>query len=102
MTYNSKSIKTDVIFDTGTEPYSYIEDNSAADSALLLPNSTAVSLSSSAGFNYSYITNSSDNLTYVENPRTSQSSVSVLSLEFFLNNEYLLDFTNHQLGLKSN
>jgi hypothetical protein len=25
-----------------------------------------------------------------------------MSLEFFLNNEYMLDFTNHKLGLKSN
>ena len=102
LTYNNKAIQTHAIFDTGTEPYSYIEDTSAADTALLLPNSTAVSLSSTTGFNYSYITSSTDNLTYVENPKTSQSNVSVLSLEFFLNNEYLLDFTNHRLGLKSN
>jgi hypothetical protein len=103
LTYNSKAaFKTYAIFDTGTEPYNYIEDTSAADTALLLPNSTSVSLSSTTGFNYAYLTSSTDNLTYVENPKTSQSDVSVLSLEFFLNNEYLLDFTNHQMGLKSN
>ena len=102
LTYNNKSVKTYVIFDTGTEPFSYLEDSTAADTALLLPNSTAVTLASTTGFNYSYMTSSTDNLTYVENPKTSQSNVSVMSLEFFLNNEYLLDYTNHRLGVKNN
>ena len=102
LTYNNKTISTDAIFDTGTEPYSYIEDPAAADSTVLLPSGTSVSLSSTPGFNYSYTTSATDNLTYVENPGTSQSNVSVISLEFFLNNEYLLDFTHHTLGLKNN
>jgi hypothetical protein len=100
--YNGKSISTYMLFDTGTEPYSYIEDKTAADTAVLLPKSTQVAVSLSSGFNYDYITASSDNLTYVENPTTSGGNVTIFSLEFFLNNEYLLDFTNHQLGLKNN
>jgi hypothetical protein len=100
--YNGKSISTYVLFDTGTEPYSYIEDKTAADTTVLLPKSTPVAVSLSSGFNYDYTTTSSDNLTYVENPKTSGGDVTIFSLEFFLNNEYLLDFTNHQLGLKNN
>jgi hypothetical protein len=102
LTYNNKSITTNAIFDTGTEPYSYIEDSSAADTTLLLPNNTKVSLSSTPGFSYSYTTSATDNITFVENPRVSQSNVSVISLEFFLNNEYIVDFTDHKLGLKNN
>ena len=102
LTYNNKNINTYAIFDTGTEPYSYIEDTSAADTALLLPKSSGVSLSSTPGFSYSYTISATDNLTYVENPSSSKSNVSVISLEFFLNNEYLLDFIDHKLGLKNN
>ena len=102
LTYNNKTISTDAIFDTGTEPYTYIQDSAAADSAVLLPKGAAVSMSSKAGYSYSYNVTDSDNLTYVENPGTSQSDISVISLEFFLNNSYLLDYTDHKLGLKNN
>ncbi|WP_426668338.1 hypothetical protein ACPPVU_19460 [Mucilaginibacter sp. McL0603] len=102
LTYNNKTVATDAIFDTGTEPYSYLEDTSAADTTLLLPNNTNVSLSSTQGFSYTYTTSATENITYVENPRVSQSNFSVISLEFFLNNEYMVDYTNHKLGLKNN
>ena len=102
LTYNNKTISTSAIFDTGTEPYSYIEDSSAADSVLLLPKGASVNLSSNEGYKYTYSVTSSDNLTYVENPGKSQSDISVISLEFFLNNDYLLDYTDHKLGLKNN
>ncbi|MBV8390335.1 MAG: hypothetical protein JO080_11095 [Mucilaginibacter sp.] len=103
LTYNGKTITTNTIFDTGTEPYSYIEDSTAGSTAVLLPNNTSVSLTSTpGGFTYSYATSASDNLTYVENPTQSQSNVSVMSLEFFLNNGFMLDYYDHKLGLKNN
>ena len=103
LTYNSKTFSTDVIFDTGTEPYSYIEDPTGAGTLVQLANGTGVNLTSTpGGFNYSYTTSATDNITYVENPKQSQTSITVMSLEFFLNNEYLLDYDDHKLGLKSN
>ena len=103
ITYNGKNISGNVLFDTGTEPYSYIEDHTYADSvATQLPANTNVSFALSSGFNYSYTTTSNDNLTYIENPKYSGADVSILSLEFFLNNEYLVDFDNHKLGVKNN
>ncbi len=101
VTYGGKTFSTQVIYDTGTEPYSYLQDPNATGPLTLLPNGTAVSVSSS-GFNYAFTTSSSENLTYVENSKTSGSDISIISLEFFLNNEYMLDFANHQLGLKNN
>lgn len=102
LTYNGKTITTNMIFDTGTEPYSYIQDSSAGSSAILLPGNTSVSLTTTpGGFSYSYATSASENLTYVENPAQSQSNVSVMSLEFFLNNGFMLDYYDHKLGLKS-
>jgi len=103
ITYNNKVVSTEVLFDTGTEPDSFIEDKTATNTTtLLLPSSTSVSISTSSGFNYVYTTSATENLTNVENPSSSGVDVSVMSLEFFLNNEYMLDFTNHKLGLKSN
>jgi len=101
ISYNSKNFSTYVIFDTGTEPYSYLEDPTGASTTTLLPSSTAVSVATNAGFNYSFTTSAADNLTYIENPSVSGTHVSIISLEFFLTNEYLLDFTDHKLGLKN-
>ncbi len=102
ITYNNKSVSTYVLFDSGTEPYSYIEDKSASGTySALAPNST-VTVSTSVGFTYNYTVSSTDNLTYVENPNTTGGQVSIVSLEYFLNNEYMLNLSTYQLGLKNN
>ncbi|GAC1309674.1 MAG: hypothetical protein NVSMB24_25550 [Mucilaginibacter sp.] len=102
ITYSGKTFSTQVIYDTGTEPYSYLQDPNGPNSLTLLPVNTPVTVSATYGFNYAFTTTANDNLTYVENSKTSGSTVSIISLEFFLNNEYMLDFANHQLGLKNN
>ncbi len=102
ITYNNNTVSTEVLFDTGTEPYSYIEDNKAVSTLSLLPQSSSISITTNSGFNYSYTTSLADNLTYLENPVKSGAQFSILGLEFFLTNEYMLDFTNHRLGLKNN
>jgi hypothetical protein len=101
ITYKGKSTSTSVLFDTGTEPYSYIEDKTATGLSLLAQN-TAVNLVANSGFNYAYTTAAKENLTYIENPTTTGANVSIMSLEYFLTGEYMLDFTNHKLGLKNN
>lgn len=100
LNYSGKSFQTAVLFDTGTEPYNYVQDPSGPASATLLGNGVSVSTTLGSGFNYTFNTSPTDYLTYVENPTNSGSNVTVMSLEFFLNNQYLLDFTNHKLGLK--
>ncbi|MGN6638250.1 MAG: hypothetical protein ACTHJ8_05005 [Mucilaginibacter sp.] len=103
ITYSGKTISGNVLFDTGTEPYNYLEDKTYTDSvAKLLPVNTSVSFALNSGFNYSFTTSATDYLTYIENPKYSGADVSILSLEFFLNNEYLIDFDNHKLGVKNN
>lgn len=101
ITYGGNTINADLLFDTGTEPYNYIEDNSAGSAHYLQANS-AVTVISNSGFNYNFTVSATDYLTYVENPHTSNESVSILSLEYFLNNEILFDYDTHQLGLKNN
>ncbi len=96
-------VTAEVLFDTGTEPYSYLEDKTATNTTpVLLPAGTAVNLTTTSGYSYSFATATNNNLTYLENPTYSGSLTTILSLNFFTNNAYLLDFTNHKLGLKSN
>ena len=102
LVYGGKSISTQVLFDTGTEPYSYIQDPTGPKTSTQLADNTAVSLALRSGYSYAFTTTATDNITYVENPTYSGSDVSVMSLEFFLTNSYLLDFANHQQGLKNN
>ena len=101
--YNNKTFTTNTIFDTGTEPYSYIQDPTAGNTAVLLPDNTTVSLTTTpGGFTYSYTASANENITYVENPSQSGSNVTVMGLDFFLNNEFMLDYYDHKLGLKNN
>ncbi len=101
VTYNSKTISTNLLFDSGTSGYSYIEDEAATSAQSLLPTNTPVSVTTNAGFTYAYTTEASTNLTYIENPKLSGGQFSIMSIDFFLNNEYMLDFSNQKLGLKS-
>jgi len=103
VTYNGKLVSTPVIFDTGTEPYSYIEDKTAASGSLvLLANNSSVNIATAAGFKFAYTTTAADYLTYVENPGSSSNNISIFGMEFFLKNSYLMDYTNHRLGVKNN
>ena len=102
ITYNNYNISTSILFDTGTEPYSYFEDKNAKKNVTQLADSTQVTVHLSSGFDYGFTTTHTENLTYIENPNFTGGNVSIFSLEFFLNNEYLMDFTNHRVGLKNN
>ncbi|MGI4749033.1 MAG: hypothetical protein ACRYFB_00240 [Janthinobacterium lividum] len=102
ITYNNKTLTTYALFDSGTAPYSYIEDSTAPTTAALLATNSAVKATTTSGFSYSYTTTSTDYLTYLENPKTSGNDFSIFGLNYFLNNEYMLDLTNYKLGLKNN
>jgi hypothetical protein len=98
---NGKPFASDIVFDTGTEPYSYLEDPTAVDTIALLPANSPVAVTTSDGFAYNYTTTNTENLTLVENPTLSGAEVSILSLEFFLTNYYMLDYDDHKLGTKN-
>lgn len=102
VTYNGKTVNTYLLFDSGTSGYSYIEDTSASGAISLLPQNTQVSLTTNAGFTYSFTTEATQNLTYIENPNLTGGQFSIMSIDFFLTNEYMLDFSTQKLGLKSN
>jgi hypothetical protein len=102
ITVATVNVLTEMLFDTGTSPYTYIEDDYGPSTLSSIKPNVRISIATSSGFGYSYTTAKTDNLTLIENPQYSGSGVSIIGLDFFTSNEYLLDFTNHQVGLKNN
>jgi len=100
ITYGSQSTSAQVLFDTGTPSVTIIEDKTAGVGAL--PVNTKVTVTTTKGFVYSYTTSSTANLTSIENPNITGDYRTIFALDFFVSNEYLLDYTNHQIGLKNN
>jgi hypothetical protein len=96
ITYSGNTISGQILFDTGTPSVTIIEkpDN--------LPDSTLVTITTNKGFKYSYITMSTDNLTEVQNPNVTGDPRTIFSLDFFIHNEYLTDYSDNRIGLKNN
>lgn len=99
--YNGKSIQGTLLFDTGTPAFINIEDPNATVNQATLPANTPVSITTTSGFSYQYTTTSDDNLTQVLNPSFTHDPRTIFSIDFFADNEFLLDYTNHRIGLKN-
>jgi hypothetical protein len=100
ITYNNKTIAAVLLFDTGTPQVTIIEDKTAALTPL--PVNTTVTVTTNKGFTYTYVTASANDLTSTQNPNDSGDNRSIFSIDFFVKNEALTDYTNHQIGLKNN
>ena len=101
ITYNGKTFAATVLFDTGTPSNSILEDNSAKTTGNMPANSTVI-ISTGNGFKYTYKTTSAYNLTTVSKPSVSGDPRTIFGIDFFISNEFLLDYTNHRIGLKNN
>ncbi|MFB9842832.1 hypothetical protein [Mucilaginibacter ginsenosidivorans] len=98
---SNDSVAAEMLFDTGTSPYSYImEPNAPTGNVFVIPTNSRITIATSTGFSYGYSVGENQNRTLVENPATSGSGISVFGLDFFIENEYLLDFTDHFVGIK--
>jgi hypothetical protein len=102
ITYSGKSVAAQVLFDTGTPSISVIENRLETNGLGNLPASSVVTITTNKGFVYSYTTTSTSNLTAIQNPNISGDFRTIFSIDFFTKNEYLTDYTNHQIGLKNN
>lgn len=101
ITYNGTSTVAQVLFDTGN-PIQTIIENIRENAIGALPVNSTVTVTTTRGFTYTYTTTSTTNLTTIQNPNNTNDNRSIFSLDFFISNEYLLDYTNHQIGLKNN
>lgn len=100
--YNGKSIPATMLFDTGTPSTTIVEDATAASNVAALPTNSTVSFTTPQGFTYQYTTTTTYNLTTVEKVSYSQDIRTIFSIDFFISNEFLIDYTHHQIGLKNN
>lgn len=100
ITYGGKTITGQILFDTGTPSLTVIEDRTAAIGTL--PVNTTVTITTNKGFVYSYVTQSTYNLTEVQNPNNTLDTRTIFALDFFFTNQYLTDYQNRQIGLKGN
>ncbi len=102
VTYNGTSTAAFVLFDTGTPSVTLIEDPKATAGIGSLPINSVVKVVTNQGFTYQYNTAANSNLTSIQNPNNTGDYRTILSLDFFINNEFLTDYTNHKIGLKNN
>ncbi len=99
VTYDNKTVNNAaLLFDTGDPAITYLTDRSASGTTTL-PAGKTVSLTTNNGFSYSYTTGTSSNVTQVVNTSDPRS---IFSLDFFVKNQYLLDYQNNRIGLKNN
>ena len=102
VTYNGKSISATVLFDTGDPAQAIIEDNTTGATIGDLPMGASVTIATTSGFNYTYVTGQDDNLTTISKTSITGDPRTIFSINFFLSNEYVLDYANHRIGLKNN
>jgi len=98
----SKNLAATLLLDTGTPAISTIADPTAASNIAQLPVGTNITISTSAGFSYTYTSKKSTYITDVVKPTFTGDPRTIFGLDFFTDNEYLLDYTDHKIGLKNN
>ena len=83
ITYNSVPFSSYVLFDSGTNFSSYIEDPNYSGKGTYLAANTPVKIASTTGFTWSYTSNTTNYLTLIENPTTSGGQFTIADIEFF-------------------
>ncbi len=101
ITYNNTSTTGNILFDTGTPSVHVIENPKETNALGKLPAGSTVKITTNQGFTYTYTTTSAGNLTQIQNPNISGDYRTIMSLNFFTDNEFLTDYTNHKIGLKN-
>ena len=102
ISYNGQTIQGTLLFDTGTPSVSTIENSTATSNESTLPVNTKVTITTNQGFTYSYTTAMAHNVTQVARPSFTLDPRTIFGIDFFINNEYLMDYSNHRIGLKNN
>ena len=102
VTYNGQSVAATVLFDTGTPAITLIENSSAKADTASLPSGTPVTLTTGSGFSYTYTTAQANDLTVITRPSFTGDPRTIFSINFFTDNEFLLDYAGHEIGLKNN
>lgn len=98
VTYNGSTVPgTNILLDTGT-PVGFTIYNASVGNTTILAAGLPVQLSTQEGFTWGYSTDSQlfqTTVTYTGQQR------SIFGIDFFLTNFFLLDYTEHYIGLKA-
>lgn len=100
--YNGTTVAATILLDTGTPSTSILANPNATTNVTTLGANSTVGITTPQGFNFNYTVSSNYNLTTVEKTSYSQDIRTIFSIDFFISNEYLMDYTNHRIGLKNN
>lgn len=101
ITYGSTSTAALVLFDTGAPSVTVIENSKETKALGRLPANTDVTITTNKGFVYKYTTTSTGNLTEIQNPNITGDYRSILSINFFVDNQMLTNYSGHIIGLKN-
>ncbi|WP_448702508.1 hypothetical protein ACFGVR_09160 [Mucilaginibacter sp. AW1-3] len=100
---NGASIIGPMAFSTAYLQNSIIQDPKAIGPGYnALASNSSVHIVTNNGFNYIYTVSNTTNITGFEAPTNSGENRSIFGIDFFTQNEFLVDYTNHQIGLKNN
>ena len=98
VTYGGSTVSnSNLLLDTGT-PVGNSIFNSAISGSTTLAAGVAVSFSTNEGFDYGY---STDNLLFQTIVQNNGQQRCIFGIDFFLNNYFLIDYTQHYIGLKA-
>jgi hypothetical protein len=87
---------TNLLFDTGT-PVGYSIYNPSVGGSTTLASGISVQVASPEGFSYNYTT---DDLLFQTTAQSNGQQRCIFGIDFFLNNSFMLDYTEHYIGLK--
>jgi hypothetical protein len=100
--YNGQNIPATILFDTGTPSITILENPNATSNTTTLPANSNVIVTTSQGFSYSYTVSTNLNATQVDKTSYTRDIRSIFGIDFFISNEYMIDYSNHRMGLKNN
>lgn len=100
--YNSTSLAGQIAFNTAYTSTAILQDSKYTGTTYsALPPGATVHIVTNNGFNYLYTVSATANLTGIENPTSSGETRNIFGIDFFMQNELLIDYTDHQLGVKN-
>jgi hypothetical protein len=102
ISYGGTSVAGTILFDTGTPAISTIANQNNGSNISQLPANTSVTITTGKGFSYSYTTAIANDITQVAKPSYTGDPRTIFSINFFTENEFLMDYADHKIGLKNN
>lgn len=101
--YDGKPAAKYVCFDTGVSNFNNLETGAKDNiNNTILSDKDKITISTREGFNYNFMAGVNSNPTAVQNTANPNDDVNIFAIDFFIHNEYLMNYEAYSLGLKNN